>query len=101
MHWRNWGLIGNNGPSTLLLRVGPSGKASPSAKRRCEMTIARTARSVLPTKGVVFMHCCPSAIAPHVEWALAGVLGQPARLSWSGQPAAPTHLRSELQWAGP
>jgi hypothetical protein len=65
------------------------------------MTIARTARSVLPTKGVVFMHCCPSAIAPHVEWALAGVLGQPARMSWTGQPAAPSHLRSELLWTGP
>jgi Protein of unknown function (DUF3145) len=65
------------------------------------MTIARTARSVLPTKGVVFMHCCPSAIAPHVEWALAGVLGQPARLSWTSQPAAPSHLRTELLWAGP
>ncbi|MDP9117449.1 MAG: DUF3145 domain-containing protein, partial [Actinomycetota bacterium] len=32
------------------------------------------------TRGVVFMHCCPSAIAPHVEWALAGVLGRPVRL---------------------
>jgi hypothetical protein len=65
------------------------------------MTIARTARSVLPTRGVVFTHCCPSAIAPHVEWALAGVLGQPARLTWTSQPAAPMHLRSELTWSGP
>ena len=53
------------------------------------------------TRGVVFMHCVPSAIAPHVEWALAGVLGQPVRLEWSAQPAAPTHLRAEATWIGP
>jgi hypothetical protein len=52
------------------------------------------------TRGVVYMHCCPSAIAPHVEWALAGVLGRPARLDWAGQPVAPMHLRSEASWTG-
>jgi hypothetical protein len=46
------------------------------------------------------MHCCPSALAPHVEWALAGVLGSPVRLEWTGQPAAPQHLRAEATWAG-
>jgi hypothetical protein len=45
------------------------------------------------------MHCCPSAIAPHVEWALAGVLGRPARLNWTAQPAAPGHLRAEADWS--
>jgi hypothetical protein len=50
--------------------------------------------------GVVFLHCCPSAIAPHVEWALAGVLGRPARLEWTSQPAAPMHLRAEAAWTG-
>jgi hypothetical protein len=49
---------------------------------------------------VVFIHCCPSAIAPHVEWALAGVLGRPARLEWTSQPAAPMHLRAEAAWTG-
>ena len=47
------------------------------------------------------MHCCPAAIAPHVQWALAGVLGRPTRLSWTSQPAAPTHLRAEATWVGP
>jgi hypothetical protein len=67
------------------------------------MTNARTedTRAVPSTRGVVFMHCCPAAIAPHVEWALAGVLGHPARLQWAGQPAAPAHLRAEAGWAGP
>lgn len=67
------------------------------------MTNARTedSRAVPSTRGVVFVHCCPAAIAPHVEWALAGVLGHPARLQWTGQPAAPAHLRAEAAWAGP
>jgi hypothetical protein len=67
------------------------------------MTNARTeaSRAVPSTRGVVYAHCCPAAIAPHVEWALAGVLGTPARLHWSAQPVAPTHLRAEAAWAGP
>jgi hypothetical protein len=67
------------------------------------MTNARTggSRAVPSTRGVVYVHCCPAAIAPHVEWALAGVLGQPARMQWAGQPAAPTHLRAEAAWSGP
>ena len=64
------------------------------------MTTARSDRAV-STRGVVFIHCCPSAIAPHVEWALAGVLGRPARLSWTAQPVAANHLRSEVTWVGP
>lgn len=53
------------------------------------------------TRGVVFIHCCPPAIGPHVEWALAGVLGRPCRLEWSAQPAAPGQLRAEASWIGP
>jgi hypothetical protein len=66
------------------------------------MTNARTgvSRVALSTRGVVYVHCCPSAIAPHVEWALAGVLGRAARLEWTGQPVAPTHLRAEAAWVG-
>lgn len=63
------------------------------------MTAARAGRA-LATSGVVFMHCCPSAIAPHVEWAIAGVLGRPVRLEWTAQPAAPGHLRAEAAWTG-
>jgi Protein of unknown function (DUF3145) len=53
------------------------------------------------TKGVVFIHCCPPAIGPHVEWALAGVLGRPCKLEWTAQPAAPGQLRAEATWVGP
>jgi hypothetical protein len=47
------------------------------------------------------MHCCPAAVVPHVQFALAGVLGRPTRLSWTTQPAAPMHLRAEAAWVGP
>jgi len=67
------------------------------------MTNARTTstRADLSTRGVVFLHGCPAAIAPHVEWALAGALGQPVKLQWSAQPAAPALLRAEATWLGP
>ena len=61
---------------------------------------AITARGGAPTNGVVFVHCCPSAIVPHVEWALAGVLGHPVRLQWNAQSAAPACLRAEATWTG-
>jgi hypothetical protein len=62
------------------------------------MSAAQLASS---TKGVVFIHACPSAIGPHVEWALAGVLGRPCRLEWTAQPASPGQLRAEATWVGP
>jgi hypothetical protein len=67
------------------------------------MSSARTesSRGVPSTRGVVYMHCCPAAIAPHVEWALAGVLGQPVRLQWTNQPVTPQHLRADATWRGP
>jgi len=67
------------------------------------MTNARTSTTASrpTTRGVVFMHCCPSTLAPHVEWALAGVLGAPVRLEWAAQPAAPANLRAEAAWIGP
>lgn len=52
-------------------------------------------------RGTVFIHCCPAAVAPHVEWALAGVLGRPDKLRWTQQPAAPGQLRAESNWHGP
>ena len=65
------------------------------------MSVPRgTDRAVPNTTGVVFMHCCPAALAPHVEWALAGVLGRPVRLEWTAQPVAPQHLRAEATWTG-
>ncbi|CAN5884716.1 DUF3145 domain-containing protein [soil metagenome] len=52
------------------------------------------------TRGVVYVHSAPSAICPHVEWAVGGVLGAPVNLSWTPQPAAAGTYRAELSWQG-
>jgi hypothetical protein len=51
-------------------------------------------------RGVLHVHCAPPALCPHIEWAVAGVLGVPASLPWVDQPAAPGSLRAELLWQG-
>jgi hypothetical protein len=51
-------------------------------------------------RGVLHVHCAPPALCPHVEWAVAGVLGVPVSLPWVDQPAAPGTLRAELEWQG-
>jgi hypothetical protein len=52
------------------------------------------------TRGVVYVHSTPLAVCPHVEWALARVLGAPVRLDWSAQPVEPGARRAEYVWAG-
>jgi hypothetical protein len=48
--------------------------------------------------GVLQVHSAPPALCPHIEWAVAGVLGVPVGMSWVSQPAAPGTLRGELSW---
>ena len=50
--------------------------------------------------GVLYVHSCPPALCPHVEWAVAAELGVRVRLSWTDQPAAPGQLRAESRWKG-
>ena len=52
----------------------------------------------MSTSGVVYVHSSPSAVCPHVEWAIAGTLGVRVALQWTAQPAAPGHLRAECSW---
>ncbi|HEY8372168.1 MAG TPA: DUF3145 domain-containing protein [Pseudonocardiaceae bacterium] len=52
------------------------------------------------TSGVVYVHSSPSAVCPHVEWAISGTLGERAELRWTAQPAAPGQLRAEYSWTG-
>lgn len=54
----------------------------------------------LITRGVVYVHSAPAALCPHVEWAVAGVLGGEASLEWTPQPAQSASYRSELSWQG-
>ena len=51
-------------------------------------------------RGVLHVHSAPPALCPHIEWAVAGVLGVPASLPWVDQPAAPGSLRAEVTWHG-
>lgn len=54
-----------------------------------------------PARGAVFIHACPPALCPHVEWAISGVIGSPISLSWTGQPVDPGLFRAEYIWTGP
>lgn len=50
------------------------------------------------TRGVLYVHASPSAMCPHVEWAVAGVLGVRAPISWTPQPVQPASYRCEVSW---
>jgi hypothetical protein len=52
------------------------------------------------TRGVVFVHSAPSALCPHIEWAVSGVLGAEASMQWTPQPAQPGAHRAEFSWVG-
>jgi hypothetical protein len=52
------------------------------------------------TCGVVFVHSTPTALCPHIVWALESVLGQRVALEWTGQPLGPKLVRTELSWSG-
>jgi hypothetical protein len=51
-------------------------------------------------RGVLHVHCAPPAVCPHIEWAVAGILGVPASMPWVDQPASPGSMRAELLWNG-
>lgn len=53
------------------------------------------------SRGVVYVHSSPSAVCPHVEWAISGALQTRAELTWTAQPAAPGQLRAECDWRAP
>ena len=54
----------------------------------------------MSARGVLYVHSAPAALCPHVEWAVAGVVGVPVKLDWEPQPAAPNTYRAELNWQG-
>ncbi len=57
--------------------------------------------SMGPARGVIFIHSCPRAVSPHVEWALARVFGSRVDVDWAAQPVEPGCVRAELIWGGP
>ena len=52
------------------------------------------------TRGVVLVHSTPSALTPHIQWALDAALGQRVSVAWIRQPAAPGLMRTEVSWHG-
>ncbi|HET8600808.1 MAG TPA: DUF3145 domain-containing protein [Segeticoccus sp.] len=58
------------------------------------------AMSRATTRGVVFIHSTPTALCPHIAWALEGVLGGRVALDWIPQPLVPGLVRTELSWTG-
>ncbi|HEY5822102.1 MAG TPA: DUF3145 domain-containing protein [Propionibacteriaceae bacterium] len=53
------------------------------------------------TRGVLYIHSAPSALCPHVEWAVGGVFGAPVRVDWIAQPIERSAYRTEYSWVGP
>lgn len=53
------------------------------------------------TSGVLYIHSAPSALCPHIEWALGAALGAPVDLRWDAQPAERATFRTEYAWSGP
>lgn len=52
------------------------------------------------TRGVVFIHSTPTALCPHIGWALEGVLETRVSLDWVPQPAQNGTMRTEFSWTG-
>ncbi len=55
---------------------------------------------LVTVRGVLQVHSAPPALSPHIEWAVAGVLGAAVTMPWVDQPASPGALRAELNWQG-
>ena len=49
---------------------------------------------------MLFVHSAPSALCPHIEWAVGGVLGIGRQPAWIPQPAQAGTYRTELSWSG-
>lgn len=53
------------------------------------------------TSGVLFVHSCPPAMVPHMEWAMGRPLGRSVSFNWIPQPVLPGTQRAEFVWEGP
>lgn len=53
------------------------------------------------TGGVLHIHSAPSALCPHIEWAMGGVFGMRTRPQWAPQPVERAAYRAEYAWTAP
>jgi hypothetical protein len=52
------------------------------------------------TSGQLVILACPPALCPHVEFAVAAVVGVPVSLEWAPQPARLGAVCATLEWRG-
>ncbi|THV39433.1 DUF3145 family protein [Glycomyces buryatensis] len=53
----------------------------------------------MQSRGVIYIHSSPSAVCPHVEWAIGRVLGSATvKLGWAPQAAERGTMRAERPW---
>jgi hypothetical protein len=64
-----------------------------------EVRVTASTATRIATRGVLFVHSSPSALCPHIEWAVGGVLGVASNMHWTPQPAQAGTYRAELSWA--
>ena len=62
------------------------------------MSVAMPSTPRHSTRGVVFIHGAPTALCPHITWAIEAVLDQRVSLAWTPQPILPRTVRTELSW---
>lgn len=62
------------------------------------MSVHMVAERQGQTRGVLFVHSCPRALSPHLEWAVADVLAARVSLDWIPQPVLPGQVRTEVSW---
>ncbi|MFC4223608.1 DUF3145 domain-containing protein [Lysinibacter cavernae] len=53
------------------------------------------------TRGVLYVHSCPRALSPHLEWAMGRAIGRSVNFTWTPQGALPGTQRAEFAWDGP
>jgi len=51
--------------------------------------------------GVIHVHSCPVALAPHVESTLRHILGAESPFEWIDQPCEQGSVRTTVTWTGP
>ena len=67
----------------MMVRTGLLSRTRPLGKAHLDDLEAPMSPAVPPaahTSGVLYVHSCPSAVVPHVEWAVAAELGVRAAL---------------------
>lgn len=54
----------------------------------------------VPARGMVFIHSCPRALMPHVDWAVERAVTHANAYDWSVQPIQAEMFRCEITWVG-